>query len=797
MVVVLSTLVCTFPFINQEDNMIELNNDETSEAAQSFKSAKILCDESHSRNASDMWTPGNASMFGWLLGEYNYTVSNNWNSALDSGIINDYDVICLFFPMIPLSESEVNAIHNFVSSGGGLLLVGVESATDWDYTPSNLNPISEEYGITFNSDRIIGRSLRDDDDISNHFITQNVSSLQTKCDQISGCSLTIQTPSEALAFYDDKAILAAAEIDTGRVVAVGSLAPFMQYRHETWQENPNDHFQFSLNVIDWLVGNEYRIADPPDMAIIKVGRGPSLNKSELDEYNLYNGVFHDHTTYSDGLNTPLDMMTRALEVSLDWFVVSDHSYDRAARNGIYGALKAKEYEERYGFDCKVFVGAELSSIPHSVGFPLTDQIYTTNTQTAVDEIHAQGAMAVFSHPTIGFAYAPVWENFDAYGYDAFEVTNRGYFHGLGETAYFRPFIGSCDGHSAANLGKVRNVVFVKNPTGPEDSISVWDLIDAISEKRIVVLDLYNGVVFGQEIWVNRYLEVWEEAELAIDNATDQIEILETSGMNYGYSRMCLEKAQVALSYWNPSAALRSASDAVSDTVLGLDLIATTPNLGVSEPKSEVVIMLNFTNRHDYGVHFNCTPFINKALSFEQSHILTDVAPHSSSIITFTANAEYFGYMKARFILKLVNGINTPDPIYLNLGGMIANITINTETVGNQRNVTIRLLDNSLYPRMISSITMNYDDGNMEDTIALDNYGDSYGIELGPYPIGTNITYRITVVDVYGTIFELDSGSYVISYGEGGALTDIFVSAIIGVVLTVVLIIALMAAKRRR
>jgi hypothetical protein len=59
--------------------------------AQTFASANILVDEHHTRNASDMWTPGNASMFGWLLMEHGYNVSNNWDAPLDSGILDDYD----------------------------------------------------------------------------------------------------------------------------------------------------------------------------------------------------------------------------------------------------------------------------------------------------------------------------------------------------------------------------------------------------------------------------------------------------------------------------------------------------------------------------------------------------------------------------------------------------------------------------------------------------------------------------------------------------------------------------------
>jgi len=312
---------------------------------QTITSAKILVEYHNTRNASDMWTPGNASMFGWLLLEHGYNVSNNWDAPLDSGILDDYDVLCLFFPMIPLTTGEVTAVHNFVNAGGGLLMVGVDhTVIGWEYTAANLNPISETYGITFHEDRWVGKVLESESQLVDHHLTYDISSFNSDCDQLKGCTITVSGPATTIGTnHKDEDVLAIAESGNGRVVAVGSAAPFIIYRHgASWQVEPDDHFQFSLNVIDWLTGNGERKVDPPEKAIIRVGAGPSLNGLEIEEYDVFNGVYHDHTTYSDGQDTPLNMMIRSLEVALDFWILSDHSYDRAAGKGIYVGLKLKE-----------------------------------------------------------------------------------------------------------------------------------------------------------------------------------------------------------------------------------------------------------------------------------------------------------------------------------------------------------------------------------------------------------------------------------------------------------------------
>ncbi|MHA1480154.1 MAG: hypothetical protein ACTSQZ_01855, partial [Candidatus Thorarchaeota archaeon] len=721
--------------------------------AQTFTSTKILVDESHTALASDMWTPGNASSFGWILMENGYNVSMNFDESLDSGILGDYGILCLFFPMIELTSSEVDAVLAFVDAGGGLLLVGTEHQTSmWNYNSIQLNPISETYGITFNPDKWLGRSLRSDGAITNHQITTDVSSIHSNNDNFAGCTLTVTGSAQVLATANGNDVVAIAESGTGRVVAVGASAPFMIYEGDSWTTNANDHFQFTLNVIDWLAGNDQRVVDPADKRIFRLTSGSHLSSSEIEEYQMFSGVYHDHTTASDGQDSPTAMANRALEIALDWFIIADHSYNSAGSNGIYGALAARAHQQRYNLATRIFIGAELSSIPHTVGFPLTENIYTTNTQVAVDEIHDQGGFAVFCHPTIGPTYAPVWENFDGYGYDAFEVVNKMFFHGTGETAFDRPFIGASDGHSARILGITRNTIFVQNPTGPDGTVSVDDIVDAIENRRIVVTSQYMGLIFGDDIWVDRYLEVWEEAETAIEDADTQLTSLESSGDNVTLARLYLAEAENALDWWNPGRALQLVTDAVSEVILGIDIVPVTANLGTPTPGSDVTLSLRLTNTHDYAVELNVTPFIKTAVSFNEDSQILSAGPHSSTVIDFVGSADSKGYTHVKLNMRDLNTPYVPMPITLSLGGMIGNISTAIEEVDTGYNVTIKLEQNRGDSSQIESVSIEYNDGSGLETAPLMMTIDGASIELGPYPIGHNVTYTITMLDIYGNTF---------------------------------------------
>ncbi len=789
-------IIMTVPFGNVEPSANPKPVEST--IAQTFVSANVLVDEYHTRNASEMWTPGNASLFGWLLAKHGYNVSTNWFESLDSGILDSYDVLCLFFPMAPLNATEITAIQNFVSNGGGLLLVGVDNnPQSWGYSAVNLNPLSEGYGITFNSDALNGIARRSNGEIADHNLTYSVESMYSTNDDLKGCSLTVSSPATSLVTIKGSDFVAYATSGSGRVVAVGSAGPFMQLRSRISNlVDPDDHAQFSLDVIDWLSGNSPREVDTSGKAVIKIRPGPDLNESELADYKVFTGYIHDHTTYSDGQNTAFEMITRAVETAADFFVITDHSYDKPAKNGIYGAIAANAIQDKYDLDCEVFVGAELSAIPHTVGFPLTEQIYATSTQEAVDGIHAQGGIAILCHPTLASKYAAVWEKFEDYGYDAFEVDNMGFFHGLGEQAYFWSFDIASDTHNAKILGNFRNVFFVKSPTGPDGKISAEDIMDAIRNRRNVVVDLYNKLVFGDSVWVDRYLELWDQAESLISTVQSQIDALESSGKSIELAKTYLAEAQNAMDWWNPSRAIELAQNAESELILGFDIAIMNPDLGLIESGSTVTLKLNVTNELSYGVKANLTIYIGTSLVFDRPSLIIEAAPHTSQVMEFNITALDFGYTKIVFNLHDFNTTYQPRPVWLHVSGLISAVNVTEELRDDGIRVTIKLLRGSTDMAYVSSVKIHYrlNDADTIQVVNMENYGDGWGYRLNGMTAGTNITFTIYLVDDFGHTYIIE-GSHIVGYTGGGGLTvDPLVPAGIGIAVGFVAVVIVLMKK---
>ena len=184
-------------------------------------------------------------------------------------------------------------------------MVGADDSNWWLFTGDLLNPISSTYGITFQSDTL-------DEVITSfgaHNITHDVTVLNTEGDDIRSCSLSVSGSATSVVDSSAGSFVATAESGLGRVVCVGGPGPFYMYRKNAanWGSS---HFQFSLNVFDWLGGNPTRTANVPDEAIITVGAGPSLTEGEIENYLAFTGAIHEHTTHSDGANTPREMLDK-------------------------------------------------------------------------------------------------------------------------------------------------------------------------------------------------------------------------------------------------------------------------------------------------------------------------------------------------------------------------------------------------------------------------------------------------------------------------------------------------------
>jgi hypothetical protein len=516
----------------------------------------------------------------------------------------------------------------------------------------------------------------------------------------------------------------------------------------------DSHFQFSLNVFDWLAGNPTRIANVPDEAIITVGPGPSLTPEELESYSIFTGAIHDHTTHSDGANTPREMLDKALRLKFDYFAMSDHSYaSPASVTGITGALAIEDMVVANNIDLHMGIAAELSAVKHTLGFPLTSNVFTSDQQEAVDLIHAQGGYAFLCHPTIGFDYAPVYENRTAMGYDGVEINNRGFFFGGGEDGFTEVYYGAADTHSANEDG-MENVLFVQNPGGPNGRITDDDIIEAILNNRIVVVDPYNDMLLGKEVWVNRYLELRAQAESELDTAIDLVEGLDDAGEDVGLSLAYLDDATTALEYFNLGRALRMTQNATSDVILGLDLSLAQPEY--CDPSTEYQIAMTLKNNNTYSLAIDTTVLHWFGATYTSPHYTIEVAGESTTTADREVVTDEYGLIMYDLNLHSYNTTEFINPILLPMRGIIENVTtvVTEEEEGYEVDLVFWMGRGS--GEHIRSATLHYNDGSGESEVAMERGWDQFIYTLGPFDPGTELDLSIVVrtyENLYYTVGE--------------------------------------------
>ena len=168
------------------------------------KQGRILIDEMHSdwedstrlldKDWYGMLSTYNYYCWAEWLGKY-YKVDRNINNSLNSGLLNNYDILILKCPTNSYSNNEVKAIVDFVDNGGGLYLIG--DHTNVFGMNYYLNQISENFGITFNTDATYeldtGKlSVYKPDSMFSHPVVQNIEEF----DFLTSCTLSAPLTSE-------------------------------------------------------------------------------------------------------------------------------------------------------------------------------------------------------------------------------------------------------------------------------------------------------------------------------------------------------------------------------------------------------------------------------------------------------------------------------------------------------------------------------------------------------------------------------------------------------------------------
>jgi len=197
---------------------------------------KILWDNAH---AAQHGVPGNYSTFIEILRQEGYIVETA-ETELTSSLLSNFDLLVTVDPTKAFTPEEVEAIIEFVATGGGLWVMG-EWFPRWE-GQELVNAFLSPLGITMNKDAIGGQPFMA---LQPHPVSEGVSSIQLW----DFASLTLSETAVPIGLIDSRVILAANEFGCGRVLVIGDEIVVSQFNNWLFQA---DNLTFGLNAVAWL-----------------------------------------------------------------------------------------------------------------------------------------------------------------------------------------------------------------------------------------------------------------------------------------------------------------------------------------------------------------------------------------------------------------------------------------------------------------------------------------------------------------------------------------------------------------
>jgi len=191
---------------------------------------------------------------------------------------------------------------------------------------------------------------------------------------------------------------------------------------------------------------------------------------------------HIHSTYSDGVNTPKEIVSYAKSIGLDGIAITDHDV-------IKGSLIALKYDSE---NFKVIPGLEVSSIDgHILALGVTELIERDlSAQRTIERIHDLGGIAIAAHPYDRFR-SGVGDLIYKLNFDAVEIFNG---RTLSSTKDMRkiseniklPLVGGSDAHCIDEIGCISIVV----NSDPLDSIRRGEVEIEVKSSKVKLLKNY-------------------------------------------------------------------------------------------------------------------------------------------------------------------------------------------------------------------------------------------------------------------------------------------------------------------
>jgi len=218
-----------------------------------------------------------------LLGNLNYTIETTY-SGLDNINLSNYDIVVVCIGSAWHSSyqpEEAAAVEAFVENGGGVLIMGENI-----HCPNgNINSIAQLFGSTCGISNLYPEDLHISE-FSEHPIFNDINQIYF----LSVGKIDVEPPSELIAFTDGFGAVAAAEVQSGKVVVLGDM--------NCWENNcilQFDNQLFAENTFIWLTYlptdvNESGVDVPGNFIILQNYPNP-FNARTTIEYILPADLF--------------------------------------------------------------------------------------------------------------------------------------------------------------------------------------------------------------------------------------------------------------------------------------------------------------------------------------------------------------------------------------------------------------------------------------------------------------------------------------------------------------------------
>lgn len=186
---------------------------------------------------------------------------------------------------------------------------------------------------------------------------------------------------------------------------------------------------------------------------------------------------HIHSRYSDGMNSPQEIVEYAQKIGLSGVAITDH-------DEIEGSLQALKFQ---GENFQVIPGLEVSSREgHILALGVKEMVEWDNSaQETVEKIHSLGGIAVATHPYDSFRMG-VGDLIYRLDFDAVEVENGHTFRNRKNPLKMAQeknlcMVGGSDAHTLGEIGSV--TVLCKD----------CDILKAIRECQVKINSQVNKI----------------------------------------------------------------------------------------------------------------------------------------------------------------------------------------------------------------------------------------------------------------------------------------------------------------